>query len=264
MSAVEWVAAAVSAHMALLVNELSTLSDIQLATLAARLGPEGLQGAIHAVEAEIIETCRRDGLFFASLAKTRDEADPDNPVKPFPAHTGYVRAIWGTLAAHNKVVVAKSRQMMMSWIACMFVVWWARFRPNQAVYWMAQKWDDAVEKIAMANQAGKASSYMGRCQFIEAHLPTVLRQPLRINEGLIVYPNGSFIQALPGGADQIRGKVFSLMIADEFAFVEEARGVYQSIAPLIQKGSRFVAISTPNGGPESSLFAQLYHGHAGR
>lgn len=243
----------------MIADDLAQLTEAQLVDLANRLGPEGLQGAIAAVQAELLETCKRDGKVFLRYVKTRDEADPSQPMKPFPVNLEYVTATWDVLVANKKVVIAKSRQMLASWILCAFCVWWARFIPNQAVYWQTQKAEDAYEKVAVATQ-GKGGGYMGRCQFIEYHLPKVLQQPVRCTEGLMVYPNGSIIQAVPGGADQIRGKVVSVYVGDEFAFQEEARGVYTAVAPLIQKGSKFIAVSTPNGGPESSQFARLYHG----
>ena len=73
-----------------------------------------------------------------------------------------------------------------------------------------------------------------------------------------MYPNGSFIEALAGGANQVRGKVFSVYVGDEFAHQEDQRGVYTSVAPLIQKGSRAILVSTPNG--SDNLFATLFHG----
>src|SRR6185436_3660582 len=98
-----------------------------------------------------------------------------------------------------------------------------------------------------------------RAQFIESHLPAFLQQRVKAQEGRLVYPNGSYIQALAGGANQIRGRVFSVYVGDEFAFQEEARGVYTSIAPLVQKGSQIILVSTPNGGPPNT-FARLFHG----
>jgi phage FluMu gp28-like protein len=64
--------------------------------------------------------------------------------------------------------------------------------------------------------------------------------------------------ALAGGANQVRGKTASLIVEDEFAFQPEQSGVYQAVAPLIQKATRFIAVSTPNG--RTNTFSDLYHG----
>lgn len=211
-------------------------------------------GVLAALQSEIRDRCAQDGLYWLRFVLTRDEADPLTSVKPFPLYLEYVPAIWRALDEHNKVVIAKSRQMLMSWILCAYCCWWARFKSNQAVYWQSQKDEDANAMVALPGQLE------GRCQFIETHLPPFLRQVCRFSEGRVTWPNGSVIQALAGGADQIRGKVMSLYVGDEFAFQAEARGVYTAVAPLIQKGAKFIAVSTPNGA--EGQFARLYHGHA--
>ena len=187
---------------------------------------------------------------------TLDEADTEHPVKPFPLHLPYVAPIWEALEAARRVVWAKSRQMIATWELITYCVWKARFTPHQAIYWQAQKDDDANSVVALPGQAE------GRAQFIESHLPEFLRVKCKPSEGRLVYPNGSFIQALAGGANQIRGRVFSIYVGVEFAFQEEARGVYTSIAPLVQKGSKIILVSTPNGSPPNT-FAALYHGVLG-
>lgn len=195
-----------------------------------------------------------DGLFWLKYARTRDEADPAAPVKPFPVHLEYVTSLWRVFNDQPRVVVAKSRQMMVSWCVAAFITWWARSKPNQACFYQAKAWEDAVAMTCMPE-----GGFEGRCQFLETHLPAWLQVPYKASEGRVQYANGSIVQALAGGADKIRGKVPSVYIGDEFAFQEEARGVYTSIAPLVQKGSQIILVSTPNGGPPNT-FASLFHG----
>jgi len=185
--------------------------------------------------------------------QTRDEADPEVPVKMFPRHLSYIRGLWDVLTNKPRVVVAKSRQMMVSWEVVAFCVWWARFKPNQVILWQTKAWEDAVRMVAMPE-----GGFEGRAQFIESHLPEWLRLPAKISEGRIQYPNGSMIQALAGGADKVRGLVPSVFVGDEFAHQEEQDGVYTAVAPLMQKGAKVVFVSTPNGA--SNVFATLYHG----
>ena len=194
-----------------------------------------------------------DGLFWLRFVVTRDEADPEHSVKRFPLHLDYLRELWTVLSDRQCVVVAKSRQMLVSWAVAAFCVWWARHKPNQAVFWQAQQARDAIAMVCAAK-----GQVAGRCQFIEANLPVWMRQSIPPLEGRLVYPNGSFIQALPGGAGQVRGNVPSLYVGDEFAHQEEQRGVFTAVAPLIQKGSKAIFISTPNGA--DNCFAELFHG----
>ena len=203
----------------------------------------------------ILERCARDGWFWLKWVQTRDEADPDQSVKTFPVHLEYLQRLWGVLHEQQRVVIAKSRQMLVSWCVAAYCVWTARFHPNQAIYWQSQQHKDAVAMVALP-----AGGYMGRCQFIEEMLPAWMKMEYKPSEGLVQYPNGSMIQAVAGGADKVRGQVFSIYVGDEFAFQQEQAGVFSTIAPLIQKGSKCILVSTPNG--VDNHFALLWHGHA--
>jgi len=198
-----------------------------------------------------------DGWYWLQYVQTRDEADPEQPVKKFPCHLDYARELWKILERDQQIVIAKSRQMLISWIVASFCVWWARFKPHQSVYFQTQGWPDAVAMTAMPS-----GGYQGRCQFIEENLPHWMRLNYKASEGRIQYPNGSIIQALAGGANQIRGKTPSVYVGDEFAFMEEQDKVWTAVAPLVQKGSKAILISTPNGA--GNEFATLWHGRSVR
>ena len=201
--------------------------------------------------------CAADILTYAQFVRTRDESDPDNPVKPFPVDKDYVRALLTDLARELRVIIAKSRQVMATWTVCVFMTWMARFRPHTLCLLQTQKEDDAHKAISLAS--AKSGGYMGRCQFIESSLPSWLKQELSSQQGKVVYPNGSMIEGLAGGRDQIRGKTATVVVLDELAFLEDAKATYTSINPLIQKGCRFIGISTPNGST-GNLFYHLFRG----
>lgn len=223
------------------------------------LSPKESQYVLAALRDDALARCAQDGLFWLQFVRTRDEADPDHTVKPFPVELEYIRVLWSVLVDRQRIVVAKSRQMLISWLLCAFCDWRARFIPNQYIIWQSQKEEDANMMVSLAG-GDKDTGYLGRMQFIERNLPSWLKQRVRTSEGTLVFPNGSRIEALPGGAHQVRGKVPSVIIEDEMAFQEEARGVYTAVAPLIQKATKFIAVSTPNG--MVNCFAELYHGAA--
>jgi len=150
------------------------------------------------------------------------------------------------------VIWAKSRQMGASWELVAFCCWLARFNPHQAIFWQSQRDPDSNAMVALPGVAE------GRAQFVESHMPGFLLQKVKASEGRLVYPNGSFIQALAGGANQVRGRVFTVYVGDEFAFQEEAAGVYTAIAPLVQKQAKIILVSTPNGA--ENIFGKLWHG----
>ena len=224
-----------------LLTRVDTLPEREVAALYAGLARE--------VDAR----CAEDGLFWLRFVRTRDEADPEQPVKPVPLHEAYVRELWRDLTDYQVAIIAKSRQMFVSWAIAAFCVHWARYRPNQAIYMQMQGWPDAVAMTSMPE-----GGFEGRCQFIESHLPEWMRQPVKCTEGRMQYPNGSIIQALAGGANQIRSKTYSLYVGDEFAFQEEQTKVWTAVAPLIQKRAKAIICSTPNG--SDNEFATLFHG----
>jgi phage FluMu gp28-like protein len=232
------------------------LSERDLEQLLAKvdtLAPAEAQRLFAGLVQDICARASIDGLFWLRYVSTRDEADPSSSVKPFPLHLEYLRQLWSVFTDRNLVVVAKSRQMLVSWVVAAFCVWTARSKPHQAVFWQAQKQEDAVNMVC--NPEG---AQLARCQFIEANLPTWMRIPVRPVEGRMVYPNGSFIQALAGGADKIRGKTASVIVLDEFAHMLDQQQIYTSVAPLVQKGAKLLIVSTPNG--SANTFATLYHG----
>lgn len=201
----------------------------------------------------LTDLCALDGLFWLTFVNTRDEADSVESVKPFPVHLEYVRELWALLDEKQTICIAKSRQMLVSWIIAAFAVWMARFKAHKGVYWQSQQWRDAVAMVCMPS-----GGFQGRAQFIEQNLPAWLRLPVKESEGRLQYPNGSIIEALSGGPDQVRGKTISLYIGDEFAYQTDQEGVYKAVSPLIQKGAKAFFVSTPNG--SSNQFATLFHG----
>lgn len=237
------------------------LQDVDPVVLSKRLdelsGKEA-KTLLLGLRSEALNRCGQDGKFWLQFVRTRDEADADETTKSFPVHLDYVTQIWDTLVLHNRVAIAKSRQMLLSWIACAFMCWTARFKPNALVILQTQKWEDACTMVAMAGNRGEGG-YVGRCQFIESHLPSWLQQKFVPTEGAIDYPNGSRVMALAAGANQIRGKTASLIVLDEYAFLSEAKQTYAAISPLVQKGCKVVVISTPNGAEGNSFF-HLWNG----
>lgn len=233
-----------------------TLESTQLERILGRIdtySENDLKRLLSGLAQEVNDQSARDGLFWLRFVKTRDEADGEETVKPFPLHLGYVKELWAILDRDSKIVIAKSRQMLVSWILAAFAVHRARYRPHQAIYWQTKKEEDAIAMVCMPE-----GGVMGRCQFIEANLPPWMKVKYKPSEGRLQYPNGSIIQSLAGGADKIRGKTASLIIEDEMAYQDDQPGVYTAVMPLVQKGAKIVFVSTPNG--SANMFATVYHG----
>ena len=246
-----------------LLDSLQSAPPEARAAWAARLAdlpPDKATALLRAARMEVLTRCQQDGWFWTSFVQTKDEADPAQSTKPFPQHLDYVRQYWDVMTTKKRIAVAKSRQMFITWATCAYMCWVARFHPNTAVLYQTQSEDDANGMVSVAGSS-KDGGYYGRCQFIERSLPSWMQQAIRDPEGSLTYPNGSIIRALPGGANKIRGKTGTVIVLDEMAFLEEAKGSYTAIAPLVQKGAQLIAISTPNGGA-GNFFYHLWHGLA--
>src|SRR5260370_38360321 len=106
-----------------------------------------------------------------------------------------------------------------------------------------------------------SGGFSGRCQFIEDHHPEWMKLTYKPSEGRIQYPNGSVIQALSGGADQVRSATGSIFVEDEFAHQKDQDGVYTAEAPLNKKGTKGIFISSPNG--SGSMFSTNFYARPG-
>ncbi len=73
--------------------------------------------------------------------------------------------------------------------------------------------------------------------------------------------NGSRIlsQAATGKAG--RGVRATLVVCDEFAFMDYDAAIFRAVSPTIARGGRLIVISTPNG--QNNLFFRLWHGNEG-
>lgn len=190
--------------------------------------------------------CASDGWYWVRHhVKTRDEAaGADKSVMPFPGEPA-LEAIWGVLqhSPSKLIVIAKSRQIMVSWVTCAYALWRARFYPNRQIVWQTKKEDDAKDMVSYgADRLDEA-----RMQFIESHLPGWMAKKRRFRDGQIIYDNGSKIVAVPEGGNQVRSKTTSLVVIDEAAFQDQFRSAMTAALPLLNKESRMVAISTANG-----------------
>ena len=205
------------------------------------LDPADIDEALVALWQRERERCAADPAYWIfKYGVTKDEHDKRNPVKLIPQHEylKYVITRWHT--GERVQFVAKSRQLMVSWLLTLYAVWTAKFAPHRLVLFQSKKYEDACKMVALKypDQA--------RCTFIEKHQPPWLRGcvgpkgewlTLRLEdcmtEGRIVYPNGSAIEAIPQGPAQIEGRVPSLFCNDEASLQEEWRAGHAAAVPCV-------------------------------
>lgn len=142
----------------------------------------------------------------------------------------------------QKLLVPKSRRLMVSWtmLACHW--WLARYRPGTLIAVVARK-------LGTSESEGSAE-LVRRVKWLEGHLPPhVPRMVVEEGFGRIGWPEiASEIIAVGQGADQLRQYTCTAIFADEAAFWEEAEGTYSASLPTLQGGGRLTMVSSANPG----------------
>jgi hypothetical protein len=176
--------------------------------------------------------------FVTKMVFTKDEVDRNNPIKRFPAYLAYQKLYMRLWQKYPKIIVPKSRRMMMSWTNIALYVWDTMFNVGRQQAFVSKKETDSHELIE-------------RAKFIVEHLdydwiPKELLPKHTCKFGELSFPEiESRIMGFPSGADQLRQFTFSGMLFDEAAFWDNAEEAYSSSVPTIEGGGRMTLISSP-------------------
>lgn len=197
----------------------------------------------------------QDRVFFAkSLVTTVDEHDRSNPFKKLPSlpdendYVGKFVAQWDRVANLPKgrkkiLLVHKSRQMQVSWMAAAMALWECMYLLGRLVVWQSKKAEDADRML-------------GRIFGVWERLPVRVRRlhPCERRYMELRFPASRCdVYAIPQGPDQLRQYVPSLLISDEMAFQEEALASYVASLPAIEGDGMFVGISSAAPGHFANL-----------
>ncbi|MGD9552132.1 MAG: terminase family protein [Candidatus Caldatribacteriota bacterium] len=171
--------------------------------------------------------------FIQNYVITIDEHDINNPFKRFPdkEYLWNIVKIWNS---HDLILIAKSRQMMVSWLMVALHVWLA-IRPGARIFFVSKKEADA-------------DALKERAHFIVKNLPDFLRPEFNNKYCKLYFPAlNSEINAVSQDSDALRQYTATAILFDEMAFADEARAIYTAAKPTIVGGGKFTGISTPNG-----------------
>lgn len=225
------------------------------------------------------ERCRRDAHYFVFDCGlvTKDEHDQQAPMKAFP-DVLYLRSLLDCLliagktmkpeearyaleAGHSELwlrslatsglfMTEKSRQVMVTWLCCAWILWTAKWHPHRLVLVQSKREDDAAALVFTKDP------FFARISFMEHHLPAHLKTltfPKAGAYGHLYFPNGSHIWAIPEGGDIIRSQTPSIVFSDEAAFQPEFGAAVTAALPAIKGGGVFVGVSSA----EPSTFQEL-------
>lgn len=203
---------------------------------------------------EEIERCKDYKHFFSHWAYT---FDPKNlllakavPFKLFPFQEELLDKFYDvTFVNPRPLLVAKSREMGLSWLGTCFIVWAAFFgKPGIAIH-LGSMTEAAVES------QGNLASLFGKIIYQLNCLPDFLEANYSYSFGKVISTKGQSVitgQApVPGFS---RGGRYSLIWLDEFAHWPQD-GVPQELSMLSAANAR-IYVSTPNG--RNNEFYRLY------
>jgi len=187
-------------------------------------------------------------VFVTQFCLTLDSHDRQNPIKPFP-NRPYLRELTNLWLHSPLLVVAKSRQMMATWLFVCLYLWEAITVPGRLIFLQSKREEDAI------GNATAATGLLGRTRFVLDHLPENLKPSYKATVNKIEFPyRNSTIWAIPQGPDILRQHTASGILSDEMAFQYLAEDTYTAAIPTIENGGRFTALSTANPG----FFQKLY------
>jgi len=141
------------------------------------------------------------------------------------------------LKDHRFNIILKSRQMGISTLCAMYSLHNMLFNNDFKILVVATKQDVAKNLVQ-------------KVQIMFELLPTFLKQGITIvnnNKLALSFSNGSEIKAVSSSPDSARSEALSLLIIDEFAFVDFAEEIWASAQMTLATGGAAILLSTPNG-----------------
>jgi hypothetical protein len=154
----------------------------------------------------------------------------------------YIQHLCITWLREKRLLVPKSRRVMVSWTMVALHCWLARFFPGSTIAFVSRKQG--------LNDSEGAAELVRRIKFIEEHLPVEIEPvPFQYNFARLKYPSiGSEIIGVAQGADQLRQYTLTAIFADEMAYWELAHDTYSASIPTLEGGGRFTGVSSANPG----------------
>lgn len=191
--------------------------------------------------------------FIKYCVLTLDEHDVEHPFKPIDLdNKEYLVHIIQAWLGNKLILIAKSRQMMVTWLFSILLLWDAMFKDGRLNIIISKKEDDA-DKV------------LRRIKGVYSRLPPFIRDKIPAKRSpsgeigsyckLEFEDNCSQIIGLSSNPDHIRQNTASNIFFDEMAFFERARDCYVAAMPSIRGGGKFIGCSTPCG---KNFFYKLY------
>lgn len=204
--------------------------------------------------------CKLNPYQFLKLVRTYDPDDPKHQeAKPFPYEKEYIRLVTKAWYENQLLVVAKSRQMLMTWLLDALYTWKAVCHPNEYIFLKSLKLEHA------ADMSEPISSLLSRMMYILLHLDRrflayvwQMDNPVIPNPSakppVLVLPNGSTVKPVSQDPKEVRGKTVTGVLSDETAIQPWAAQGYRAVRPTLGRG-KYTMLSSPMG---KNFFYRIY------
>lgn len=157
------------------------------------------------------------------------------------------RRVLGIIIANALTLILKARQLGLSWLVCAYALWLCLYRPGRVVLIFSKGQDEANEMLRRIKVM-----YYRLAPAMRSALPALVKE----NTEEMEWANGSRIKSMPATKSSGRTYTASLVILDEFAFLQWATELYTALKPTIDGGGKLVILSTANG--TGNLFYDLW------
>lgn len=190
---------------------------------------------------------------FAS--KTKIEVPHGESVALIPFDLWPAQAdVLGQMAANRLLVILKARQLGISWLTCLYVLYLCVTQPGRTVLLLSRGQLEANELI---HRIGVLESHhKDRAEFPELTTD---------NTGELEWANGSRVLSLAATKNAGRGFTASLVVLDEYAFMTFGQQTLASVKPTIDAGGKLFIISSAdgNGSPYHQFWQAAERGTSG-
>jgi hypothetical protein len=178
------------------------------------------------------------------ITKNEDADDDQDALQRWP-DKDYLKILLDYCLRDKRIIVPKSRQIMISWFFCVFFLWMAIAKREKAYFIQARNLDQAVHLIT-------------RIQGVYKRLPQWIKDKCPITRSVtdeLEFANGSRIVGIPAGVDQTRGYTVSAILLDEFAIHDFAEGTLSSAISSVGRYGKIFIVSSV----KMSFMYQLVH-----
>lgn len=190
-----------------------------------------------------IKRCKADPSYFAKnyvYIKNKDSGAVKFKLWDFQEN------VLKDLKTHKLNIVLKARQLGLTELASLYVLWYTLFSRDKNV-------------VIVSKNRKSAANVIKRIKYAYKKLPDWLKVTRMVADNVhsIEFDNDSIIFADATTSNAGRGEAVSLFVVDEAAFIDCFEELWTSVRPTLDKGACII-LSTPNGA--SGAFYELYKG----